>query len=127
MDKKLAALILFGILFVSIFIIDYLFIKRRYLNKIRKNKKRKKDELTEISYLVGKFKLDKNQLPLNKILIIISLINAFIISLVAVVVLLLNTNIILELIVGFILLIALIYAIYEIYGRYLESRYKNGK
>lgn len=123
MDKLQAALILFGVLFIIIFLVDYIFIKRKYLKKINSKKKRKKNnELTEISYLVGKFKLNKDALPLNKLLVVISLSNAFIISLVAVVVIILNTYIIIQLVVGFILLFALIYAVYELIGRSLERR-----
>ncbi len=125
-----ASLILFVILFIIVFVFDYLFIKRRYLKRINGKKKVKKNkELTEVAYLVGKFKLDKTKLPLNILCFIFSLINAFIIALVSVVVILCNTYYILELIIGFILLIALIYAIYELLGRYLKKRGfdKNGK
>jgi len=67
-------------------------------------------------------------LPLNKLLLGISLINAFIISLVAVVILMLDIHIILQLAIGFILLMALIYSIYELLGRYLvKVGIKNGK
>ena len=130
MSKELAALIFFGILFVIIFFFDYFFVKRRYLKRLNgKKKKKKNNELTEIVYLVNKFNLDKNSLNKNKLCIVFSLINAFIISLVAVVVLLIDTYIVLQLLIGFILLIALIYAMYELLGRYLERRGygKNGK
>ena len=129
MDKLEAMLILFGFLFIVIFLVDYLFVKRRYLKRLNnKNKNKKKKEITEIAYLVGKFKLDKRDLPINKLLIIISIINAFIISLVAVVVLLINSYIIIQFVVGFILLIGLIYSIYELLGRYLmKVGNKNGK
>ena len=124
MTKLEAALFLFSILFIGVFLVDYLCIKRKYLNRLKGKKKgrkkdNKKNELTEIAYLVGKFKLDKSKLNLNKLVIIISLLNALIISLVAVVVLLIKVHIIIQLLIGFILLIALIYAIYELLGRYL--------
>jgi len=123
MDKLEAILLLFGILFIGVFLVDYLFIKRKYLNRLngkkKSKKKDKKTELTEIAYLVGKFKLDKKELNLNKLLVIISLLNALIISLVAVVVLLIKVHIVIQLLIGFILLIALIYSIYELLGRYL--------
>jgi len=128
MNKIEAALILFGILFVIIFLVDFLVIKRGYLKKTngskkgRKSKKKKNNELTEISYLISKFNLDKEKLPLNKVLIVISLINALIISFVAIMVIVINIHIILQLIIGFILLIALIYALYEILGRYLVKK-----
>ena len=131
MNRIEAALILFGILFVLIFTFDYLFIKRSYLKRVmgKKKSRKKKNEITEIVYLVNKFKLDKEKLPLNKLLLVISLSNALIISFVSVVVIMLNTYLIIELVVGFVLLLRLIYAIYEIIGRYLERRGygKNGK
>lgn len=125
MDKLSMIFILFAILLILVFFVDYVFIKRRYLNKIngkKKNKKKSNNELTELSYLIGKFKLDKDKLPLNILLLIISLINAFIIALVAVVVMLININIIFQLLIGFILLIALIYSIYELLGNYLVKK-----
>ena len=125
MNKIQASLLLFGILFIVIFLVDYIFIKRKYLKRLngkKKNKRKdKNNELMEITYLVSKFNLNKNELNLKTLLIIISLINALIISLVAVVVLILNVHIIIQLIIGFILLIALIYAIYELLGRYLAK------
>ena len=124
MEKLSAALILFAIMLVLIFLLDYFVIKRKYLKKLTgKNKSKKKNnELTELSYLVLKFKLNKDKLPLNILLVVISFINAFIISLVAIVVMLININIIIQLIIGFVLLIALIYSIYELLGRYLLKK-----
>lgn len=126
MERLTAALILFAILLLVVFLVDYLFIKRKYYKNItgkKKGKKKNKDnELLELSYLVVKFNLDKTKLPLNSLLVIISLFNAFIISLVAVVVIIININIILQLIIGFILLLALIYSMYELLGRYLVKK-----
>lgn len=130
MSKLNAALIFLGTLFIIIFFVDYIFIKRRYIKRIIKKKKIKKNnELTELSYLIAKFNLDKSKLPLNSLVLVISIINAFIISLVATLVLMVRTYIVLQLLLGFVLLIALIYAIYELLGRYLERRgfSKNGK
>ena len=79
MEKLEATLILFLLLLVIIFLVDYFFIKRKYLKRLngksKKKKKEKNNELTEIAYLVGKFKLNKNELPLNKLLLGISLSN----------------------------------------------------
>lgn len=124
MNRIQAALILFAILFVFLFIGDYFFIKRRYLKRIKGkgNKRKKNNELTEVTYLTSKFNLDKNKLNLNKLLIVISIINAFIISLVSVVVMLIRINVILQLIIGFVLLIGLIYALYELLGRFLVMK-----
>ena len=126
MSRIEAGLILFGILFIVIFLVDYLGIKLLYLRRLtgkKKSKKNKKNnELMELSYLIGKFKLDKDKLPIKVLLPIISAINALIISLVAVVVIATNTYIILQFLMGFVLLILLIYALYELLGRFLERR-----
>ena len=126
MSRIEAGLILFAMLFVVIFLVDYLCIKLRYLRRLtgkKKSKKNKKNnELMELSYLIGKFHLDKDKLPIKVLLPIISAINALIISLVAVVVIATNTYIILQFLMGFVLLILLIYALYELLGRFLERR-----
>ena len=129
MSRVEAGIIIFSIIFIIVFLVDYFFIKRKYWKKLTKgNKKKKLNELTEIIYLVGKFKLDKNKLPIKNLLMIISSINAFIIAIVSVIVLALNINIILKFLIGFVLLIALIYAMYEILGKYLERKEKeNGE
>ena len=126
MTKLQAAIYLFLILLVIIFLVDFWFIKRKYLKKINSKKKSKKkvknNELTEIVYLSSKFKLDKNIHNKSSLLMLISFINAFIISLVAVVVLMLDIFVIFQLIIGFVLLVALIYSIYELLGRYLVKK-----
>lgn len=124
MNRLKLALILFIILFILTFLIDYLFIKRPYLYRLlgKKKTKKKNNELMEISYLKGKFKLDKHRLPMKNLLIGISFLNALIISLVAVVVILIKLPIILQLIIGFALLLSLIYSIYELLGRSLVKK-----
>ncbi len=119
-----AGILVFLIIFVIIFLGDYFFVKRKYL---KKKKKGKKQELMEASYLAAKFKLNQESLINKKMLKIFSMINAFIIAIVCVTVLVIDCNVILKLVIGFILLIALIYAIYEILGRYLERNLNNGK
>ena len=115
-------LIIFLVLFLIIFIIDFFLIKKPHYKVKKKRNKKKNNDLTEISYLTSKFKLTKSKLINNKILAIISLINAFIISIVSIVVIKININIILQLLIGFFLLIALIYSIYEILGRILVKK-----
>ena len=125
MNRLEAALIVFGLLFIIVFIVNYFVINKKYLNRIsgkKKSKKKKLNEPMEISYLVGKFKLDRGNLNLNKLLFITALINALIISLVSVVVMLININVVLQLLIGFVLLISLIYSLYEILGRFLVKK-----
>lgn len=124
MNNIYVYLIVYFLIFIGVFLVDYLIIK----GKDKKSKKKSKD-LMELSYLIGKFKLDKYKLPTNKLLIEISLINAFIISIVATLILYIDINPIIGLLIGFIILLGLIYAIYELLGRHLIKKGygKNGK
>ncbi len=119
---------LFILIFIFIFLIDYI-INRSHYSKRKKNKKSKNKDIMEISYLVEKFNLDKKKLPINKLLLLIAFFNALIISITSLTVILCNTFLILQLVIGFVLLLGLIYAIYEITGRILVKRgySKNGK
>jgi purine-cytosine permease-like protein len=125
MSKIEAALLAFLIIMLIVFLSDYFIIKLVYLRNInnpKKKKKKKDEELLEILYLSGKFKIDKNKLNDKRILRMTSFINAFIISLVSVVIILIHINIILRLLIGFVLLMGLIYSLYELYGRYLKKK-----
>lgn len=105
----------FIVLFIIIFIINYLF-------NYRKVKKKKYDSIGEMNYLIAKFKLNKNKINYKKEILWISLINSFIISSVGTFVTCLDILIILQLALGFVLLFALIYSLYEIYGRHLQKK-----
>ncbi len=126
MTRLEAALILFFILFIFFFALEYLCFNRKQLPKYNRKKKKKRELAIEVSYLSHKFKIEKEKLLTNKNMLIISLINAFIISFTSIVVIYINVNIIFQFVIGFVLLILLIYAMYEIYGRVLERREKNG-
>ena len=71
---------------------------------------------------MDKFKLKKEKIINNKIFAVISCINALIISVVSIVIIIIKINIILQLLIGFILLLALIYSMYEILGRTLLKK-----
>lgn len=105
-------------LFIILFIYDYFFNKRRKL----KNRKKKKNNITELDYLKAKFHLKLSKLDKNKIIIVIALINSFIISFVSYIIMILELKIIWLLIIAFALLFSLIYSLYEIYGRYLKRK-----
>jgi uncharacterized ion transporter superfamily protein YfcC len=111
-------LFFFVILYLIIFIVNYLI-------NLRKVKKKKYESIGEMNYLINKFKLDKSKINYKKEIIFISLINSFIISGVGVFVTSLDIAMVLQLLIGFALLFALIYALYEIYGRHLGK--KNGR
>ncbi len=104
----------FIILFVLVFLIEYIYDSR----KIRK---KKMDTIMITSYVINKFKLDKTKINYKKELKWMCLINSFIIAGVSTVVSCIDTYIILQLGIGFVLLFLLIYALYEIYGRHLKK------
>ena len=112
LNRSLFILFFFILLFGIIFLFNY-------LTNRRKVKKKKLDSIGEMNYLIAKFKLNKKEINYRHEIIYISLINSFIISSVGTFVTCLNIMMILQLVIGFVLLFALIYSLYEIYGRHL--------
>lgn len=125
--KYESAVYVFIILMVVVFLVDYYFINKRKLALInskgvtKKGKQKKVKSISEIDYLVAKFKLNKKKLNKEKAIIWISLINSFIISIVSSVIMLMPFKIMWQMLIAFVLLFGLIYALYEIYGRYLKK------
>ena len=121
------ALYLFVILMIIVFLVDYYLInkKRLYLitNKVKKKKVKKKKikKIGELDYLIMKFKLDKKKINQNKAIFWIAIINSFIISSVSCVIMLIPLKLMWQMLIAFALLFALIYSIYEIYGRHLKK------
>ena len=135
MDKFQIFLLVFTTTFILIFLVHYFIItkpalKKLYVGEIKKNKtknkiKKKKDktpEVGELNYLVYKFKLNKDKLNWKSLATMISLINSFIMALVVSILELIPVKTIFKLMIAFVLLFALIYALYEIYGRYLKNK-----
>jgi hypothetical protein len=116
MDIYLEQFFWFALFFIIIFVV-YFFMLRHKL------KRKKEKSIGEISYLIRKFKLDVRKIDYWKMIIPISLINAFIISFVATVIMIFPVDMLWQLLIGFVFLFFLIYAIYEIYGRHLEKKY----
>lgn len=116
-----------GGLFILVFLINYFWVLKRGLNRIKKkhSKKKKNKEISDlfgISLLVPKFKLDVNKMNLNYVFIISSLINAFIIALVFIIIYSLPWDLPFQILLGFVLLFGLIYALYELLGRHLVKK-----
>jgi len=107
-------LLFFLVLFVVVYILTY------FLN-LHKFKNGKKETIGELQYLVMKFRLDKKKLNVRRMLLWFSLIDAFIISFVATFISMLKVDAIWQMLIGFVLLFGLIYALYEIYGRHLVN------
>lgn len=125
--KYESVIYIFIVLLIVVFLVDYYFINKRKLILInnkgmtKKGKKKKVKNISEIDYLVGKFKLNSKKLNKERVIIWISLINSFIIASVSSVVMLMPFKIMWQLLIAFVLLFGLIYALYEIYGRYLKK------
>lgn len=132
MNALLINLLYFIIIFVAVFLSDYIFIKKPiYLKSVGKKKKTKKSknkkkknstknvpkDMFELNYLVMKFNLDKKKMPLNKCMVHFALMNALIISSTTTILGMFDIFIGFQLLIGFIILFGLIYSIYEIYGR----------
>ena len=111
----------FVILWILIFLFEYLFVMKKRIKG--KSKKKNVDQVMEFIYLIGRFKLDKNKVVYNKMAKWCSIINGFIISAVVTVISNIDLYIVWQLLIGFVLLFALIYSLYEIYGRHLAKKW----
>lgn len=125
------AIYIFLILMLIVFLVDYYLINKRKLvliknkGKTKKGKQKKIKSIGEIDYLTIKFKLNKKKLNEDRMIIWISLINSFIISIVSSVVMLMPLKLMWLMLIAFVLLFCLIYSLYEIYGRHLKKKEKN--
>lgn len=111
-----------------VFLVDYYLINKRKLTLIRnkglnkKGKQKKVNSIGEMDYLVSKFKLNKKKLNEDSMILWISLINSFIISIVSSVLMLMPFKLMWLMLIAFVLLFCLIYSLYEIYGRHLKKK-----
>lgn len=115
-------------LMIIIFIVDYFIINKRKLKLInnkgvtKKGKKKKVKTIGEIDYLIYKFKLNPKTMNNDKMILWISIINSFIISIVSSIIMLMPFKIMWQMLIAFVLLFGLIYSLYEIYGRHLKKQ-----
>ena len=113
------------IVFILVFLINYFIIfKHTYSNYNKKKSKKKKmlKDFVGFNYLIPKFNLNIDALNINGMFLSISLINAFIISFVFLILNIVDWDIAFKLLLGFLLLFGLIYSLYEFYGRYLVKK-----
>ncbi len=108
-------LIYFLCAYLILFLI-YVFI----INKKRKLYKEGKNTL-EVNYIVNKFKLDMRKIKYKELKWTLTFINPLIMSLTFIIVINIK-NTLLSLLLGFIIMIILIYSVYEIIGRYFKKR-----
>ena len=108
----------FLIIFLLVFIIDF------YLLSSKKENKKRVDKMTnQADFIIRRYNLDMSKFSLRKLNFHISIINGFIISFVATTISLVKTSMTIQLLIGFVMMFALIYSIYEIYGRQLKKKY----
>ncbi len=111
-------LIYFVISYLVLFLIYVLIINRK-----RKTYTEGKKNL-EIYYIVNKFNLDMRKVKYNKLKWALTIINPLIMSFTFIVVINIK-NMFLALIIGFLVMMALIYSIYEIIGRICKKKYES--
>ena len=104
-------LLLFLMCYIVVFLLYQIFIVRR-AKKNRKSKKNRKDPV-EVVYLERKYRLDMKKVNYNQLLQIIALVSSFDIS-VAVSLIMLINNFVLEIVVGFISVFVLIIISYHL-------------
>lgn len=105
--------------FVVLFLLVFVAI---YVHNLRKVKKKNQDTIGELNYVIKKFKLDKKRINYKKEIRVVALLDSLIIASVGTFVTSLEIAIFLQLGLGFILMLALIYALFEIYGRHLVNK-----
>lgn len=116
MNRILFEVIFFSVFFMVVFGVYYLGIYRKRLRK----KEYKK--MTEINYLISRFNLDKSKVNYADCAYAVCIINAFIIAFVGTVISCIPLKLIWCMLIGFVLLFLMIYALYEIYGRHLVKK-----
>jgi len=124
MNEIMLSLIICIIAFLIVFVYDYFIIlKAKYKGLIGKKKKKRNLLISELELMKVNHKFELNNFKLKKIILIIALINAFIISFTSFIIMLIPWDLIWRLLIGFVLMVGLIYAIYELLGRILERKY----
>lgn len=123
-DVKISLIIGFIFLIVA-FLVDYFFVLKPKFKMIvgkKKNKKNKNIQISELQLMKARHNIDMDKLNLKNVIIVIAIINAFIMAFTATVLMLIPLAMIWQLLIGFVVLMALIYALYELYARYLERK-----
>lgn len=107
MDRLIQELILFLVSYIVVFVLYRFFIVRKAISEV------KKKEPFEVTYLVGKYKLDLKKVDYRELLMVISIVSSFDIALVVTIIMLFK-NFWLEVIIGFISMIIIILVSYHI-------------
>ena len=107
MDRVIQELILFLVSYIVVFVLYRFFIVRKAISEVKKR------EPFEVTYLVGKYKLDLKKVDYRELLMVISIVSSLDIALVVTIIMLFK-NFWLEVIIGFISMIIIILVSYHI-------------
>ena len=118
MDYVFKFLYDFVLIFLIVIIVYFVFI-----NKRRSDYKKLKDG-NYVKYFIAKYNLDMRKTNYKTVLKVIALMNSFIIAFASTLILYID-SFIWKIVVCFIVVFILIYALYEIVGRYMKN--KEGK
>ena len=110
------SLIMFALIFTVVYFVYY-FIFDDML------KKEKYTKISELVLLTKKFNLDKKEMNYKSALNGIAIINAFIISFTFTVIDLIPLDVTFQLIIGFVIMLILIFGLYFAYGRKLQKKW----
>lgn len=126
MTEITKAIIFGSITFIVLFLLYYnLFLKRKwqeYSGKKKSKSKTKPLDFMEFSYLKERFKLDMEKVDVLYCLKIIGILDSFIISTTGTIIYYIPGPLLWKYTLGFAILFALIYALYEVFGRHLIKK-----
>ena len=118
--------VIIGIItFVLVLVVDYFFIlmpKYKVISGKKTKKKNKNYAIMEVQFLTTRFKLDENKIDYKFLLKIIAFLNALIISFTSTIIMYIPLKMTRQLLIGFVIVFSLIYALYELLGRYLVKK-----
>ena len=119
------SLIIGVITFFIVLIVDYFFIlipKYNVLQGKKSKRKSKNTAIMEVQFLVSKFKLSESKIDYKYLLRWIAFLNALIISFTSTIITYIPLKMMWQLLIGFVIVFGLIYALYELLGRYLVRK-----
>jgi len=125
MNEIIINAIFFVLTLEIVFFGSYLFLGKEKLSKEDKKKKirAKAKIMDEGYYIIKKFNLDEKRINVKEFNIGLSAINGLIIAFITTLVSSIKLEMIWLFIIAFFLLLAMIYACFEIYGRFLEKKW----
>ena len=106
--------------FIVVFIVFYLIYYFIFDDSLKKERYTK---ISELVFLTRHFKLDKKKMNYRQCLNGVAIMNAFIIAFAFSLVQFLKINIVFVLLIAFVIMLALIYCGYMLYGKYCQKKW----